>query len=80
MRLANAPTAPITAAVNAQPLRRIQRAAFRSGGATGYPREVHMGPLNASAMRSSQCFAFQRCQIDFFSMRGLSSDAQAEGI
>lgn len=62
MSAATAPSAPMSVAANAQPLRAIHRAKRLSGGATMCPGENQPGSLNAPSSRSSQCFAFQRSQ------------------
>ncbi len=76
MSAATAPTAPMAAAVSCQPLRCAQRASLRNGGATKYPGDHHPGSLMAPSRCSSQCFAFQRCQCDFFSITRLSAQAE----
>lgn len=48
----------------------------RSGGVFVQP-SISGEPGGSGKYVSSQCFAFQRSQLDFFSMRGLSSEAKA---
>lgn len=73
MTAAIAPTAPMTAAVNAQPFLCTHRAARRSGGATSSPGDHQPGSLIAPSTLSSQCFSRQRCHADGFVIAELST-------